>query len=148
MWQHVSIRFGMGKNNNLHQVWSVAMDYGTKRQSVSKGRWHVLYFHIVVMFTLKSTPLLESPQRSHYSADLDFHVFIIQKSLSLSPQKWGKAVQPGVFLSARTVKCHRRGLDEGAAAAAVRQHPTFHSVTFIYRQWVTVNNEYYLLTFC
>lgn len=41
------------------------MYYGTKRQTVPKGRRHVLYLHIVVMFTLDPTPLLESLQRPH-----------------------------------------------------------------------------------
>lgn len=58
----------------LHQIWSVTMYYGTKRQPVPKGRCHVLYFHIVVMFTLYPTPLLESLERSHHTTVIEIQV--------------------------------------------------------------------------
>lgn len=52
----------------LQELWSEAVNYGTKRQTVSERRRHVLYVNIVVIFTLHSAPLLQSLQRSHHDA--------------------------------------------------------------------------------
>lgn len=66
---------------------------GTKRQTVPKGRGHVLYFHIAVMFTLYPTPLLESLQRAHDTVLTQIQVFLLNRGFSFVPGVTGGNTQ-------------------------------------------------------
>lgn len=91
------------------------MYYGTKRQTVPKGRGHVPDVHIVVILTLYPTPLLQSLQRPH--------------GLVLSPEihlvsRWSDEEVLSVFVSSLS---HRRGVDgEAGNTRYIHPQPVSH----------------------
>ena len=48
-----------------HEIRSEAVDDGTERQTISKGRGHVLHVHVAVLLALQAAPLLQSLQGTH-----------------------------------------------------------------------------------